>query len=78
MKELYRFSLAAQDETGRARIRAVKERYGTYRKMLDISARRLGLFSKRNVPEMSLILAKGYYLILDAAGFDAKSEEAAF
>jgi len=78
MKELYRFSLAAQDESQQRIIRAVRERHGTYRKLLDISARRLGLFSKRNVPEMSLILAKGYYLILDAAGWDANREECAF
>jgi hypothetical protein len=78
MKDWYQFSLAAQDESARARIRAVKEKYGTYRKMLNISARRLSLFSKRNIPEMSQILAKGYYLILDAAGWDAKHEECAF
>jgi len=78
MKELYRFSLAAQDEMMLRSIRAVKERHGTYRKMLDISRNRLSLFSKRNIPEMSQLLARGYYLILDAAGWDAKHEECGF
>lgn len=78
MKDLYRFSLAAQDESARARIRAVKEKYGEYGKHLDQSARILGLFIKRNIPEMSQLLARGYYLILDAAGWDAKYEECGF
>jgi len=78
MTDLFRFSLAARDESQQRIIRAVKGKYGTYRKMLDISARRLGLFSKRNIPEMSQILAKGYYLILAAAGWDANHEECGF
>lgn len=74
--ELYRFSLAALDEMQLKRIRAVKERLREYRENLDRAARNQGSEIKRaHIPDICQVLARGYYSILEDAGWDQEKEE---
>lgn len=77
-RALHHFSLADQDEMQLNRIRAVKRLWGNFRENLDKTARNLGTTNRAVIPNLCLVLARGYYAILEDAGYNGTLEEPAF